>query len=195
MPERDRRRGRLRAAGAAADPLCLRQPQIRSECARTLTTGGGVLPRDGHRSARRPCSAAGGRPMSRPRPSIGGSRSSRAPSPIVAFGRLFYRGRDAIKLAETETLEWRSVARWSRRGLQARGTPRPTRGQTCARAPIWSWPCAPQRIRRRRGRGHLSSCGSFATLLDVLVDAVTGAVESGRSMFVWRWLGVRALEG
>src|SRR5215468_8467963 len=52
----------------------------------------------------------------------------------VADGRLYYRGRDAAALAETETLE--AVARLLRGGASA-----------CSRC----WPPAPRTMRRRRG--------------------------------------------
>jgi citrate synthase len=99
----------------------------------------------------------------------------------VAAGRLYYRGRDAIRLAETETLE--SVARLLRGGHGAalKRTERP--------AP----PEAPEMTARAflalagraavdppaRGRAPLALAVEAATLLDVLTDAVAGAVGGG----------------
>jgi citrate synthase len=109
----------------------------------------------------------------------------------VAGGRLFYRGRDAIRLAETETLE--SVARLLRGGhgaaLKRTDRPRPlpapdmkTRGflALAARAGV----DAPA-----RGRNPLALAVEAATLLDVLTDAIAGEVGGGaihnRLAFAW----------
>jgi citrate synthase len=109
----------------------------------------------------------------------------------VAGGRLFYRGRDAIRLGETETLE--SVARLLRGGhgaaLKRTDRPRPlpaadmkTRGflALAARAGI----DAPA-----RGRNPLALAVEAATLLDVLTDAIAGEVGGGaihnRLAFAW----------
>ena len=109
----------------------------------------------------------------------------------VAGGRLFYRGRDAIRLAETETLE--SVARLLRGGHGAalKRTERPP-------------PPAADDMRSRaflalagraavdppaRGRAALALAVEAATLLDVLTDAIAGEVGGGaihnRLAFAW----------
>ena len=99
----------------------------------------------------------------------------------VAGGRLFYRGRDAILLAETETLE--SVARLLRGGHGAalKRTDRPappdapdmrTRGFLALAARAGGDPPA-------RGRNPLALAVEAATLLDVLTDAIAGEVGGG----------------
>ena len=99
----------------------------------------------------------------------------------VSGGRLFYRGRDAIRLAETETLE--SVARLLRGGHGAalKRTERPdppehpdmrTRAFLALAARAGSDPPA-------RGRHPLALAVEAATLLDVLSDAVAGEVGGG----------------
>jgi citrate synthase len=99
----------------------------------------------------------------------------------VAGGRLFYRGRDAIRLAETETLE--SVARLLRGGHGAalKRTERPdpprhpdmrTRSYLALAARAGTDPPA-------RGRNALVLAVEAATLLDVLADAVAGEVGGG----------------
>jgi citrate synthase len=99
----------------------------------------------------------------------------------VAGGRLFYRGRDAILLAETETLE--SVARLLRGGHGAalKRTDRPpppdhadmrTRAYLALALRAGSDPPA-------RGRNALALAVEAATLLDVLTDAVAGYVGGG----------------
>jgi citrate synthase len=99
----------------------------------------------------------------------------------VAGGRLFYRGRDAIKLAESETLE--SVARLLRGGHGAalKRTERPlppaapdmrTRGFLALAARAGVDPPA-------RGRHPLALAVEAATLLDVLTDAIAGEVGGG----------------
>ncbi len=99
----------------------------------------------------------------------------------VSGGRLFYRGRDAVELAQTETLE--AVARLLRGGHGAalKRTDRP---------PI---PQAPD-MRSRAflalasragldppalGRNPLALAVEAATLLDVLTDAVAGEIGGG----------------
>jgi citrate synthase len=99
----------------------------------------------------------------------------------VAGGRLFYRGRDAIRLAETETLE--SVARLLRGGHGAalKRTERPmppehpdmrTRAYLALALRAGNDPPA-------RGRQPLALAVEAATLLDVLTDAVAGEVGGG----------------
>ena len=99
----------------------------------------------------------------------------------VAGGRLFYRGRDAIRLAETETLE--SVARLLRGGHGAalKRTERPappehpdmrTRAYLALALRAGTDPPA-------RGRHPLALAVEAATLLDVLTDAVAADVGGG----------------
>lgn len=99
----------------------------------------------------------------------------------VAGGRLFYRGRDAIGLAETETLE--SVARLLRggHGVALKRSERPpppqhadlaTRAMLALAARAGSDPPAV-------GRSPMALAVEAATLLDVLADAVAGAVGPG----------------
>jgi citrate synthase len=99
----------------------------------------------------------------------------------VAGGRLFYRGRDAIRLAQTETLE--SVARLLRGGHGAalKRTERPappehpdmrTRAYLALALRAGTDPPA-------RGRQPLALAVEAATLLDVLTDAVAGDVGGG----------------
>ena len=99
----------------------------------------------------------------------------------IAGGRLFYRGRDAIRLAETETLE--SVARLLRGGHGAalKRTERPappthpdmrTRAYLALALRAGGDPPA-------RGRHPLALAVEAATLLDVLADAVAGEVGGG----------------
>jgi len=109
----------------------------------------------------------------------------------VAGGRLFYRGRDAIALAETETLE--SVARLLRGGhgaaLKRTERPQPlpapdmrTRGFLALALRAGVDPPA-------RGRAALALAVEAATLLDVLTDAIAGEVGGGaihnRLAFAW----------
>ncbi len=99
----------------------------------------------------------------------------------VADGRLFYRGHDAARLAETETFE--GVARILR-GLDAP----PLQSRLRAAPPDF----ADRRARLfaalaaraaaddpARGRTTAAIAGEGATLLDVVTDAVCGTVGSG----------------
>lgn len=99
----------------------------------------------------------------------------------VAYGRLFYRGRDAIKLAEIETLE--SVARLLRGGhgvaLKRAERSAPPAGADMRTRAYLALALRAATDPPARGRGHLSLAVEAATLLDVLADAVTGSVESG----------------
>jgi citrate synthase len=100
----------------------------------------------------------------------------------VAGGRLFYRGRDAIRLADSgETLE--SVARLLRGGhgaaLKRTDRPKPpdhpdmrTRAYLALALRAGSDPPA-------RGRHPLALAVEAATLLDVLTDAVAGETWGG----------------
>ena len=99
----------------------------------------------------------------------------------VAGGRLFYRGRDAARLAETETLE--GVARLLR-GVDGVALPRdrrepPPEGPSArarafaalARRAALDAPCI--------GRAPNDLAVEAATLLDVVADAVVGGVDGG----------------
>jgi len=99
----------------------------------------------------------------------------------VVGGRLFYRGRDAIRLAENETLE--GVARLLRGGhgaaLKRSERPVPpdhpdlrTRAFLALAARAGQDPPA-------RGRHPLALAVEAATLLDVLTDAVAGVIGGG----------------
>jgi citrate synthase len=99
----------------------------------------------------------------------------------VIGGRLYYRGRDAVRLAETETLE--SVARLLRGGdgvaLKRDDRPAPPAGPT-SRARLFAALAAraagdPPAL----GRSPHALAVEAATLLDVLTDAVCGQSASG----------------
>lgn len=99
----------------------------------------------------------------------------------VHGGRLYYRGRDAIGLAETESLE--AVARLLRGGhgvaLKSTDRPKPPEGREMrARAYL----ALAQRAAvdpPARGRAPLALAVEAATLLDVITDAVAGEVGGG----------------
>ena len=99
----------------------------------------------------------------------------------VAGGRLFYRGRDAIKLAETETLE--SIARLLRGGHGA--ALKRTERSAPPRAPVMRARAFLALAARAavdppaRGRAALALAVEAATLLDVLTDAIAGEVGGG----------------
>jgi citrate synthase len=99
----------------------------------------------------------------------------------VIRGRLYYRGRDAIRLADTETLE--SVARLLRGGdgvaLKRDDRPSPP-SQLTLRARLFAALAAraaadPPAL----GRSPLALAVEAATLLDVVTDAVCGQSSSG----------------
>jgi citrate synthase len=99
----------------------------------------------------------------------------------VAGGRLYYRGRDAARLAESETLE--SVARLLRGGHGA-ALKRIDRGPTAAGATMRAraFAALAERAGRdppARGRAPLALAVEAAILLDVLADAVAGVSGSG----------------
>ena len=100
----------------------------------------------------------------------------------VSGGRLFYRGRDAIELARTQTLE--SVARWLRGhegpSLRVRLTPAgPPLNEAYARA--FAVLAAQAAIQPpARGRAPKLLAAEAGGLLDALADAVAGAeTETG----------------
>ena len=99
----------------------------------------------------------------------------------VSGGRLFYRGRDAIRLAETETLE--SVARLLRGGhgaaLKRTDRPRPPDAPDMRSRAFVALASRAAVDPPARGRAPLALAVEAATLLDVLTDAVAGAVGGG----------------
>ena len=99
----------------------------------------------------------------------------------VAGGRLFYRGRDAIRLAETETLE--SVARLLRGGhgaaLKRTERPRPPEAGDMRTRAFLALAARAAVDPPARGRNPLALAVEAATLLDVLTDAVAGEVGGG----------------
>ena len=175
----DRRRGSPRPPGrAAADALRLCQPRPGAGARRirairaAASTAPPTSPRWPQRKARsRKVSDVAAGAIAWGEPVLASAITT------VAGGRLFYRGRDAVRLAETETLE--SVARLLRGGhgaaLKRTDRPAPPRASaTCAPAPIWRWPPAPAPIRRPAAAMPLALAVEAATLLDVLTDAVAG---------------------
>jgi citrate synthase len=98
----------------------------------------------------------------------------------VIEGRLYYRGRDAVVLAETETLE--AVARLLRGGdgvrLKQRPEPPPALGDARARlfAVLAARAASDAPI---RGRGAHLLAAEGASLLDAAADAVAGRVGEG----------------
>ena len=99
----------------------------------------------------------------------------------VSGGRLFYRGRDAIRLAETETLE--SVARLLRGGhgaaLKRDDRPRPPVSPSMMTRAYLALATRAAGDPPARGRAALALAVEAATLLDVLTDAVAGFVGGG----------------
>ncbi len=99
----------------------------------------------------------------------------------VAGGRLFYRGRDAIRLADSETLE--AVARLLRGGHGAalkrserQAPPQAAEMRTRAFLALAGRAASDPPA---RGRAALALAVEAATLLDVLTDAVAGEVGGG----------------
>ena len=99
----------------------------------------------------------------------------------VEGGRLFYRGRDAITLSQTDTLE--ATARLLRggNGVALKRTSRPPvpagsdmRARAFAALAIRAGVDPPA-----RGRNPLALAVEAATLMDVLTDAVAGGVSEG----------------
>ncbi len=99
----------------------------------------------------------------------------------IAGGRLFYRGRDAIGLAETETLE--SVARLLRGGhgaaLKRSERPAPPEHPDMRTQAYLALAGRAGADPPARGRHPLALAVEAATLLDVLTDAVAGEVGGG----------------
>ncbi|MBS0360010.1 MAG: citrate synthase [Proteobacteria bacterium] len=99
----------------------------------------------------------------------------------VAGGRLFYRGRDAIRLADTETLE--SVARLLRGGhgaaLKRTDRPEPPKHPDMRTRAYLALALRAGADPPARGRHPLALAVEAATLLDVLTDAVAGEAWGG----------------
>jgi citrate synthase len=99
----------------------------------------------------------------------------------VTGGRLFYRGRDAIRLAETDTLE--AVARLLRGGhgaaLKRTERPQPPQAPEMRTRAFLALAGRAAVDAPARGRNPLALAVEAATLLDVLTDAVAGEVGGG----------------
>jgi citrate synthase len=99
----------------------------------------------------------------------------------ISGGRLFYRGRDAVELAQTETLE--SVARLLRGGhgaaLKRTDRPRPPDGEDMRSRAFLALAARAGEDPPARGRNPLALAVEAATLLDVLTDAIAGQVGGG----------------
>lgn len=99
----------------------------------------------------------------------------------VAGGRLFYRGRDAIRLAETETLE--AVARLLRGGhgaaLKRTERPPPPQAPDMRTRAFLALAVRAGTDPPARGRQPLALAVEAATLLDVVTDAIAGEVGGG----------------
>jgi citrate synthase len=99
----------------------------------------------------------------------------------VSAGRLFYRGRDAIGLAETETLE--AVARLLRGGhgaaLKRVERPKPPANPDLRTRAFLALAALAGTDPPARGRNPLALAAEAATLLDVVADAVAGQAGSG----------------
>jgi len=99
----------------------------------------------------------------------------------VSGGRLFYRGRDAIRLAEADTLE--SVARLLRGGhgaaLKRTERPQPPEAPDTRTRAFLALAGRAAVDLPARGRAPLALAVEAATLLDVLTDAVAGEVGGG----------------
>jgi citrate synthase len=99
----------------------------------------------------------------------------------VSGGRLFYRGRDAIRLAEGETLE--AVARLLRGGhgaaLKRTDRPKPPTGPDMRSRAYLALAQRAAVDPPARGRAALALAVEAATLLDVLTDAVAGVTSGG----------------
>jgi citrate synthase len=99
----------------------------------------------------------------------------------VAGGRLFYRGRDAVELAGSQTLE--AVARLLRGGdgaalKRSERPPPPVADDMRARA-FMALALRAGADPPARGRHSLALAAEAATLLDVLADAVAGEIGGG----------------
>ena len=99
----------------------------------------------------------------------------------VSDGRLFYRGRNAVELAETETLE--AVARLLRGGhgaaLKRTERPLPPPGADMRARAFLALAARAGEDAPALGRHPLALAVEAATLLDVLTDAIAGQVGGG----------------
>jgi citrate synthase len=99
----------------------------------------------------------------------------------IARGRLAYRGRDAIRLAESESLE--SVARLLRGGhgvaLKRTARPDPPQAPDLQTRAFLALAARAGTDAPARGRNPLGLAVEAATLLDVLADAVAGRSDAG----------------
>jgi len=99
----------------------------------------------------------------------------------VAGGRLYYRGRDAALLAETETLE--SVARLLRggEGFPARRAmrPAPPEAESMRARAFTALAVRAAEAPPARGMAEADLADEAALLLDILTDAFTGHVGGG----------------
>ena len=99
----------------------------------------------------------------------------------VSAGRLFYRGRDAVALAETETLE--STARLLRGGhgaaLKRTDRPVPPAGVDMRSRAFAALAARAGQDPPALGRHPLALAVEAATLLDVLTDSIAGEVGGG----------------
>lgn len=109
----------------------------------------------------------------------------------VSGGRLFYRGRDAVELAQTETLE--ATARLLRGGhgaaLKRTDRPSPPEGPDMRSRAFLALAARAGQDPPARGRNPLALAVEAATLLDVLTDAVAGqqggGAIAGRLALAW----------
>ncbi|WP_304218766.1 citrate synthase [Phenylobacterium aquaticum] len=99
----------------------------------------------------------------------------------VSGGRLFYRGRDAVELAGTETLE--STARLLRGGhgaaLKRTDRPAPPAGADMRARAFAALAARAGADPPALGRHPLALAVEAATLLDVMTDAIAGEVGGG----------------
>ena len=99
----------------------------------------------------------------------------------VSGGRLYYRGREAVALAETETLE--SVARLLRGGhgaaLKRTERPEPPAGADMRARAFAALAARAGADPPALGRHPLALAVEAATLLDVMTDAIAGQVGGG----------------
>jgi citrate synthase len=99
----------------------------------------------------------------------------------IANGRLYYRGHDAARLAETETLE--SVGRLLRGGMGAPPPrvlrPPPPQGRSSMASAFAALAAQAAAAPPGRDRGPERLAVDAASLLDILADAVTGELGAG----------------
>ena len=119
--------------------------------------------------------------MWRPTPSPGANRVLASSITTVSGGRLFYRGRDAARLAETETLE--GVARLLRGGggiaLPRDRRPLPPEHPTARGRAFAALAARAAHDAPCLGRTSEGMAVEAATLLDSVADAVVGSRDGG----------------